>query len=211
MGLIPRARGDRDELRALGRRVMQLQKIAHDHVQKMIASLRWADDVCVFLRFEIELREVLNLPVDATAMIFPNYIQITDAELQAAEREASEVTDEAFESWLLSWEEWKRQKRLETAQNMHWDDLDIDQSVSASRVPKTDLSGEALVDPVVLRRQIWSLRDLLRHWVETGSDLTNAALLVEDLTKNIRRVNKRKSLRQYLRRSLRATVDEKRK
>jgi len=125
VGLISSARGDRDELRALGRRVMQLQ-IVHDHVQKKIASLRWVDDVCVYLRFEIELREVLNLPVDATAMIFPNYITVTDAELQAAEQEASEVTEEAFESWLSSWTEWERQARLETAENLCWDDLNVD-------------------------------------------------------------------------------------
>mmetsp|Transcript_9894 Transcript_9894/g.17389 ORF Transcript_9894/g.17389 Transcript_9894/m.17389 type:complete len:153 (-) Transcript_9894:260-718(-) len=144
---------------------------------------------CVYLRFEIELRKALQLPVDATAMIFPNYIKIIEAELSAAELEASNVTDEAFESWLSSWTEWRRQERFEAAQALRWDDLEVDETFSASRVPRTDLSGEALVDPVLLRGQVWSLCDLLRHWIQTGVDLTNSVLSIDDFVSDLRRVN----------------------
>jgi len=208
VGLVSSARGDRDALRSLGRRVMSLQ-IVHAHVEKKIATLSWVDDVCVYLRFEIELLEPLHLPVDATAMIFSNYIPISDAELKAAQQEASEVSDEAFKLWLSSWAEWQRQERLEVAEGMSWEGLDFDPGVDASKVPRTDLSGEVLVDPVVLRRQVWSLRDLLRHWVQTGLDLTNGVLSIDDLTNHAKRVRKRKSLRQSIRRSLRALVEGK--
>jgi len=204
VGLISSARGNRCELRALGRRVMNLQ-IVHEHVEKKISTLHWVDDVCVYLRFEIELREALNLPVDATAMIFSNYIQVSGEELQAVEQEVSEITEEAFEAWLHSWTEWQRQERLETAECICWEQLEIDPCVCPSRVPDSDLSGDILCDPVVLRDQVWSLRDLLRHWIPTGLDLTNAVLRGEDLTRKVRRVGvpQRRSLRKSIRRSLR--------
>jgi len=78
-------------------------------------------------------------------------------------------------------------------------------------VPRSDLCGEALVDPVILRGQVWSLRDLLRHWVQTGLDLTNGVLSINEIVRDLRRVNKRRSLRQSLRRSLRSVVSGKQK
>jgi len=208
VGLIASARGDREELFQLGRRVMNLQ-IVHKHVEKKIASLTWVDDVCVYLRFEIELREPLHLPVDATAMIFSNFVAISDQELKAAEQEASEVTEEGFEMWLSSWSEWRRQERLETAQLLRWDELDIDDNIEALRVPRSNLSGERLRDPILLRGQVWSLCDLLRHWIQTGLDLTNEVLPKEEIVHALKRVNlpKRRSLRQSLRRSLRGLVN----
>mmetsp|Transcript_8380 Transcript_8380/g.15388 ORF Transcript_8380/g.15388 Transcript_8380/m.15388 type:complete len:963 (+) Transcript_8380:57-2945(+) len=193
VGLISIARGDRSKLFKLGRRVMHLQ-IVHKHVQKKIASLKCVDDVCVYLRFEIELRETLELPVQATSMLFPNYIDISDAELRAAEREALEVTQEAFEVWLTTWAEWERQARFEAAESLRWEDLDIDQSICASQVPLTNLYGEAIVDPIVLRRQVWSLSDLLRHWIQTGSDLMNVALRKEEIDFQMKRVPINKKL-----------------
>eukprot|EP00514_Thraustochytrium_sp_LLF1b_P005669 CAMPEP_0184527408 /NCGR_PEP_ID=MMETSP0198_2-20121128/11181_1 /TAXON_ID=1112570 /ORGANISM="Thraustochytrium sp., Strain LLF1b" /LENGTH=550 /DNA_ID=CAMNT_0026919063 /DNA_START=146 /DNA_END=1795 /DNA_ORIENTATION=- len=193
VGLISSARGDRNELRRLGRRVMNLQ-IVHEHAQKKVASLKESsvielvDDVCVFLRFEIELRESLNLPVDATAMIFTNYIEVTDAELQAAEAEAEGVTEEAFEVWLSSWSEWARQDRLEAARELRWVDLPCDKSITSPGVPRSDLSGEELCDPISLRGQVWSLRDLLRHWIVTGLDPTNTVLRCDELPILVQRV-----------------------
>eukprot|EP00514_Thraustochytrium_sp_LLF1b_P005740 CAMPEP_0184528316 /NCGR_PEP_ID=MMETSP0198_2-20121128/11724_1 /TAXON_ID=1112570 /ORGANISM="Thraustochytrium sp., Strain LLF1b" /LENGTH=125 /DNA_ID=CAMNT_0026920149 /DNA_START=678 /DNA_END=1055 /DNA_ORIENTATION=- len=121
-------------------------------------------------------------------MIFTNYIEITDDELKAAEREASQVTEEAFESWLSSWTEWERQERLEVAESLDWKELDVDESVNASQIPASNLSGEPLDDPVVYKGQIWSLRDLLRHWVRTGLDLTNMVLLPKDFVGHVKRV-----------------------
>ena len=39
--------------------------VVHEHVEKKIKSLPSidVDDVCIYLRFEIELREPLGLPV----------------------------------------------------------------------------------------------------------------------------------------------------
>ena len=39
-------------------------------------SLSFVDDVCVYLRFEIDLKDELDLPVSAMSMHFPNYIKI---------------------------------------------------------------------------------------------------------------------------------------
>jgi len=106
VGLISRACKNQDKLRALGRRVMNLQ-IVHEHVQKKIDAAHWLDEVCLYLCFETELHETLSLPVDSTSLEAPSHMKVTCAELKAVENEALGVSEEAFEEWLSSWVEWK--------------------------------------------------------------------------------------------------------
>mmetsp|Transcript_4634 Transcript_4634/g.8743 ORF Transcript_4634/g.8743 Transcript_4634/m.8743 type:complete len:85 (-) Transcript_4634:139-393(-) len=68
---------------------------------------------------------------------------------------------------------------------MHWDDLDFAQSGKSS---KRISLGNSHPDPVLLRGQVWSLRDLLRHWILTGLDLSNQELPIEEPRTQIKRV-----------------------
>mmetsp|Transcript_21750 Transcript_21750/g.38430 ORF Transcript_21750/g.38430 Transcript_21750/m.38430 type:complete len:833 (+) Transcript_21750:165-2663(+) len=186
IAFIVNARGDREALRELGRRVMNLM-IVHKHAAAKVASLGWVDDVCVYLLFEIKLRQALDLPVEASAMIFPSYVTVSKKEFRLAKKEANAVDDAAFETWLESWPEWQRQDRLEFAEQLNWETLE-EVRLNPSEVPETDLSGNTMQDPIMLRSMVWSLSDVLKHWVRTGVDLTNAPLKEEDFLKNAQRI-----------------------
>ncbi|CAK8997723.1 Pre-mRNA-processing factor 6 (PRP6 homolog) (U5 snRNP-associated 102 kDa protein) (U5-102 kDa protein), partial [Durusdinium trenchii] len=189
LGLVARARGDRTKLRDLGRRVLNLS-IVHEHVSRKLASLGVVDDVTVYLRFEIALRSDLDLPVSSLAMLFPNFIEVTQAELDAAREEASAVSEDHFEAWLADWEEWQRQERFELAVELKWGDLPSQSTSIINRLDGVmDLSGQPLQDPVVLDGSVWSLADLLRHWVATGMDLNNLVRSAEDLQTGLRKVS----------------------
>ena len=106
--LTNKARGDRVALKALALRIMRLN-VVHEHAKRKIAKLSFVDDVCVYLRFEIELQKKLDLPVCASTMIFYSYIPISEEELLLASNEAEDIDDQQVEAWLTNWSEWQRQ------------------------------------------------------------------------------------------------------
>jgi len=207
---VARARGHPDELREVGRRVMRLG-VVHEHVARKIRSLGFVDDVCVYLAFEIALAGKLDLPVSAQEMKFPDYIKVSEEELLECEREAlQEGEEERLEAWLLAWPEWQSLLR-EKSCVQDFGDIEavviIDApgggaSAGTSRrgsgastrgstwdlAGATDLSGEPLDDPVLLGHSIWSYRELLPHWIKTGSDLNNSQWGVEEFHAALRRV-----------------------
>lgn len=193
------ARGHRDEVRALGKGVMRLE-VVHEHVRRKIASLKAVDDVCVFLRYEIELRDSLDLPVSAADMLFPIFIRVTPEELEACRDEALGISEESFELWLQDWPEWQRQLRYEAAEALTYKQLP--RNSKRFSMSWTDLFGNSdLMDPVRIERggPVWSMSDLLQHWIATGLDLYNSPLSIEQLQKVTRcrslpRVSLRKSL-----------------
>jgi len=197
------ARGDPERLRRIGRGVMNLD-IVHGHVRKKIQSLgNNVDDVCVFLRFEIDLREDLDLPITAQDMIFPNYVRVTEEEINSAREDALSVPAEVFEAWLEDWPEWQREKRRQFADGLKWEDLDQEQlSRQSLRLSLTNMFGEPLADPVRIlddksrgKRPVWSFADLMKHWVPTGLDLHNNSRSVDEMRDNLRRCITRKSLK----------------
>ncbi|GBG24521.1 Disease resistance protein TAO1 [Hondaea fermentalgiana] len=172
------ARGDREAIRALGRSVMRLE-IVHEHVQRKIASIDIVDDVCVYLRFEVDLREDLDLPVAALDMLFPKFIEISSEEIDAARTEALSIGEAEFEIWLDAWPEWQRQLRHETAEKLTY--ADLPRNSRRFSMSWADVFGNTnLDDPVRVQRggPVWSLADLLRHWVPTGLDLYNSPLTI---------------------------------
>jgi len=104
------ARGDRLAQKELGRRVLRLE-IVHEHVAEKLASLTWVDSVSVYLRFERELRDRLDLPVSDISTTFWEHIDVRDEELEAASDAALAVTDEDLVTWLEKWPEWVRHER----------------------------------------------------------------------------------------------------
>ena len=95
------------------------------------------------------------------------------------------MTEQQFAVWLQGWQEWQRQDRLEKSQDIKYLDLkQIDASSKRQSWRKSirDLLGKKPSDTVVFMGQRWSLGDFLRHWVETGRDLsTNSPLSAQDL------------------------------
>ncbi|GBG23869.1 Disease resistance protein TAO1 [Hondaea fermentalgiana] len=189
---IARARGDRAALRRVGRGTMRLE-VVHEHCARKVASFKAADETCVYLRFETALKDVLELPVSSCDMLYSSHARVSAAELAAAREEALKVVDgtKAFESWLRAWPEWQRQRRLETSLRLRWENLP--RNSRRFRASWADLCGNTnIADPVRVdgKGAVWSMRDLLRHWVATGLDLHNQPLSSAD----IRRITRARSV-----------------
>jgi len=183
---IVKARGNRGALRELGRGVMNLD-IVHKHVRMKINRMNLVDDVCIYLKFEIELKEDLNLPVSATAFLFPNYMRVEESELNYAREECEAVTEEAFEAWLLTWPEWQRQLRHEAAQKFRF--ADLPRNSRRFSLSWTDLLGNTdISDPVRIDKKgpVWSLSDLLKFWVVSGCDPHNQKRSIEEMMRMTR-------------------------
>jgi hypothetical protein len=188
--MIVKARGNRMKIKDLGRRVMNLD-VVHRHAKQKCDSLQFVDDVCVYLKFEIDLLKDLDLPVSAKSMHFPSYIKISDQEIDATRQEALGVSEEQFLVWLEAWPEWQREERLEVAKKITLDKIPkcIENTKRLSwRKSLRNLLGERNKDTVVLNGQRWSLADLLRHWVETGRNLNNNSLTCEEISNNLTRI-----------------------
>ena len=183
---IAKARGNRELLQKVGRGVMYLG-IVHDCVREKISTMKWVDDVCVYLRYEIALREELDLPVSAKEMLYPSYIKITDKDIAKA-RKAALAAD--FDSWLVEWDEWKRQLRLESVKD--WKALKKSQdTIRGSRIStQLDLHGEPLKDGdiVLYNNKLYSYTQLVDHWVATGMDFNNVQVSIEAFWKQLYRI-----------------------
>lgn len=194
---IAHARGNREKLRKLGMGIMRLN-IVHEHVEKYINSLnRDIDDVCVYLGFEIALRQRLNLPVSSKSMIFANYIKIDHKDIAHAEKEALAISEESFKQWLAAWPEWQRQDRLESVRS-YLDLLPADKSLQdIDEDPEGHLSllGEPITDPILVLpddSDVWSYNDFCAQWVRTGCDFANCNVSIEDYPKLVRRLQNTK-------------------
>lgn len=191
--LIAHARGDREALRELGLRVMRLE-IVHDHARKTVARIHgdsFSEEVEVYLGFEIALRDRLNLPVTVSAMLYPRYVQqLAEVNFEDASEAAMNITSEDFETWLLHWDEWLRQDRLETCQSLQWEALPLSRLSADDDFP-TDLYGDPAVHPVRLGslQTPCELDDLVAHWVSTSRDFNNSFYSVEDFLRNLQRVS----------------------
>ncbi|GBG26008.1 Ryanodine receptor [Hondaea fermentalgiana] len=183
MTLIIRARGNRDALRSLGKRVMRLQIVRDQAAQHPGAD---QDDVCVYLRFEISLRESLDLPVSSVAMLYRTFVTVTPEEIEKARQAALGVSQAEFETWLGAWPEWERQLRAEAAATIRYETLDAE--VLSRRSSLRAFSGEPMDHPVmVARRGPWELSELLDRWVVTGLDFANVALEPSEFIRSLHR------------------------
>lgn len=182
--LVVRARGHRAALRDLGARVMRLD-VVREHAQRHPDYD--VDDVCVHLRFEISLREALDLPVSAEAMLYRTFVKVTVEQIEAARQEAAAITDEQFHVWLQAWPEWQRQLRLEAAEGMHWGALR--EAALDKRSSFRAFSGEPMEQPVVVGKHgPFEYAELMDRWVAQGMDFANVPLSVKQLKQRLRRI-----------------------
>ncbi|CAK8987604.1 Probable E3 ubiquitin-protein ligase ipaH7.8 (Probable RING-type E3 ubiquitin transferase ipaH7.8) [Durusdinium trenchii] len=191
--LASRARGKREELRELGRGLMRLG-IIHEHAKKKVEKIRGGgnaevDEICVYLGFEVAAREQLNLPVSSRAMLFPNYIRITEEDLKNAIADAEAITEEQFEVWLSTWPEWNRQLRKEAAESMPWEKIEPAKVPKRVSISLTTFLGDPMEQPVLLGKAgPWDYRELCDRWIETGIDFNNMAWTVEDFLEGLGRL-----------------------
>jgi len=100
----------------------------------------------------------------------------SDSEIEAARKEASKIT-EASEEFLLTWEPWQRLKRSQFSKEV------IKRFKRRSRrEPRTsDITNKRVSDPIQIGDTYYGLKEILRHWVETGMDFSNRVLTPNEL------------------------------
>jgi hypothetical protein len=100
-----------DELRALGKRFLLLEMV-NEKAKAHKNTLKWVDEIEVYLAFQIGLAEQLDLPVKTRNMIFRGCAQITDEQInQAGDAVVKECTEEKLNNFLESWSPWIKHQR----------------------------------------------------------------------------------------------------
>mmetsp|Transcript_21294 Transcript_21294/g.41752 ORF Transcript_21294/g.41752 Transcript_21294/m.41752 type:complete len:724 (+) Transcript_21294:568-2739(+) len=163
LAAISNARTNREQLREVGRGVMRLGIVHEFAKQKLLQLGPDADDVCVFLRYEIELRERLRLPVSALQMLYGGYVEISEADFETAARAAESISEDRFLSWLESWDEWRRHSRQ--CQVVSFENLNKTSEVSSGILGTMSRT-------VLYRNEEYEYDELVNYWVRTGLDLT---------------------------------------
>ncbi|WP_448868781.1 NEL-type E3 ubiquitin ligase domain-containing protein [Enterobacter ludwigii] len=91
------------ELVSVGREMFRLEKleqIARDKVK----TLRFIDEIEVYLGYQNKLKEPLELTSVTAEMRFFDVSSITESDLQAAELQVKAAENSEFRAWILQWE-----------------------------------------------------------------------------------------------------------
>jgi hypothetical protein len=100
-----------DELRALGKRFLLLEMV-NEKAKAHKNTLKWVDEIEVYLAFQIGLAEQLDLPVKTRNMTFRRCAEITDEQInQAGDAVVKECTEEKLNNFLKSWSPWIKHQR----------------------------------------------------------------------------------------------------
>ena len=85
-------------------RLDKLEKIAREKVK----SLRYVDEIEVYLAYQVKLRDTLHLPLDTPDMRFFDVSWVTQADLDKAETEVKASEEKEFISYLSTdWAPWQ--------------------------------------------------------------------------------------------------------
>ncbi len=95
-----------EELKKLGKSFLLLEMV-NEKAKSHKETLKWVDEIEVYLAFQIGLAERFNLPVKTRNMIFKECAQVTDDQLKTFGDEIEHAcTDEKLEAFLKNWNPW---------------------------------------------------------------------------------------------------------
>ena len=153
------------------------------------------DDVSVVLFFEITLKHRLGLPVVSSGMFFPE--KIPESWLKDAAAEAQAITYEDFAAWRKHWAPWQKLQRTEFAAAFRPEQLE-ELQMEFEEEPE-DIYGSKIeadkcvqVDGVAT---LFSIDDILAHWVNTGKTFYNSVLPLSEFRERVKRCVPIKSLK----------------
>ena len=96
-----------DELVTLAREMFRLDQL-EPIARKKVASLRFVDEVEVYLAYQVKLRMYLRLPLEVTDMYFFNESKLTRHDLFVAELRVKQAENRDFVRYLVSgWQPWQ--------------------------------------------------------------------------------------------------------
>jgi hypothetical protein len=185
-------RGGLDDraLKTLVLGLMQLD-IVHTHARAKVRSQHFADEVEVFLAYEIGLRDTLQLPVSTQTMLFARCSMVSPEDLQAAQIAAQEaVADmERVAAYFASSAPWKQHLRRLSVTAWSWDNLEPRPMPSRLRLhslqcPLTLASYAELTQPLVWQQGevcvVYEAADFVQHWLARGFEPTTRRVISLD-------------------------------
>jgi hypothetical protein len=173
---------DGKRLKQLMLGLMQLD-IVHAHARAKVTSLRFVDEVEVFLAYEIGLRDVLHLPVSTQTMLFAHCARISTQDLTKAKRAAQKAVADADQvaAYLAASSPWQHHLRRLSAAAWSWDALKPRAVPGAPqlqtlRCPLTLEPYDKLLQPLVWQHAqtcvVYEAAEFLKHWVAHGFEPT---------------------------------------
>ncbi|MFP2790060.1 NEL-type E3 ubiquitin ligase domain-containing protein [Enterobacter ludwigii] len=150
------------ELVSAGREMFRLEKLEQIARDK-VSTLRFVDEIEVYLAYQNKLKEVLELSSVSAEMRFFDVSGVTDSDLQAAELQVKTAENSQFREWILQWAPLR--SVLERAYPEDWEELvekkisDYDNTfrmLSDTELEPAGLAGNADVERAVGARALES-------------------------------------------------------
>lgn len=143
------------EIVTAGREMFRLEQLEHIAREKA-STLRFLDEIEVYLGFQTQLKIPLELTNITKEMRFFGISGITESDLNAAELRVKTGENQQFPEWLALWSPW--QKLVQRTEPTLWDQaydkkMDIYESEYQNRI-NTELSANGLIDDVDAEREL---------------------------------------------------------
>lgn len=140
---------------SVGREMFRLEKLEQIAREK-VKTLRFVDEIEVYLGYQNKLKEPLELTSVAAEMRFFGVSYITESDLQAAEMQVKTAENSEFRAWILKWE--PLHSVLKRTEPARWETLAekkiLDYVETYQRLSDTELKPAGLIGNTDAERTI---------------------------------------------------------
>ncbi|MGR3972963.1 MAG: NEL-type E3 ubiquitin ligase domain-containing protein [Candidatus Rhabdochlamydia sp.] len=167
-----------EELKEAGKGFFLLEEL-NKKINTYIKTLRFVDEVEVYMAFHTRLKSVLNLPLETEGMLFRGCATVSDEEIDTVGHLVlQEMTQASFDSFLMSWEPWQRYQRRSTV--LPWEELPL----GAKAVSEDDLCPylqDRPERPVLYNHVVYDYAPFIQRYIEEGTDLNRQPVQIHEL------------------------------
>ena len=157
-----------EDLKDLGRRFLLLEMV-NEKAKEHVESLRFVDEIEVYLAFQIALADRFNLPTKTRNMIFRRCADITDAQIQEFGNQIEAAcTDEKLNAYLETWSPWIKYKRKSNIPS--YGQLPIDSETRVDDETICPISQDKPEKAVSYRGWIYDYEYFIGHYQANGND-----------------------------------------
>ncbi|MGR3912249.1 MAG: NEL-type E3 ubiquitin ligase domain-containing protein, partial [Candidatus Rhabdochlamydia sp.] len=175
---LERASVTEEELKTAGRGFFLFEKL-NKKIREYIKTLKFVDEVEVYMAFHTALKEMLTLPIETKGMLFRPYLDISDEEIiRVGEEVLQEVTEDAWITYLAAWDPWIRyQRRISTIQ---WELLPaVERALSSIDI--CPYLQDTPIKPVLYNNTVYDYDAFIRRYIEEGVDLYGIKVVINQL------------------------------
>ncbi|MGR3912544.1 MAG: NEL-type E3 ubiquitin ligase domain-containing protein, partial [Candidatus Rhabdochlamydia sp.] len=167
-----------EELKNAAKGFFLLEQL-NQKIVEQIKTLRFVDEVEIYMAFHMKLQKALNLPVDIQNMLFRRCVAISNEEIDLIGKELLETfSDEAFNSFLTSWDPWNLYQRRISV--LDWENLPR----ANKRLFSTDICPylqDVPTHPVLYNQVIYDYDAFIKRYIQEGVDLYGIKVQIKNL------------------------------